>query len=69
MLFNIHPLLSILYSLLIINGLYNLAKIIYKRKYFSFLSNYAVSGQVIVFFFSSKLSFNFFVYCFYFTWS
>ena len=50
MLFNIHPLLSILYSLLIINGLYNLAKIIYKRKYFSFLSNYAVSGQVIVFF-------------------
>ena len=36
--------------LLIINGLYNLAIIIYKRKYFSFLSNYAVSGQVIVFF-------------------
>ena len=61
MLFNIHPLLSILYSLLIINGLYNLAQIIYKSRYFSFLSNYAVSGQVIVFF----LVVNFFSILFY----
>jgi hypothetical protein len=61
MLFNIHPLLSILYSLLIINGLYNLSKIIYKSRYFSFLNNYEVSGQVIVFF----LVLNFFSIFFY----
>jgi len=61
MLFNIHPLLSILYSLLIINGLYNLSKIIYKSRYFLFLSNYVVSGQVIVFF----LVLNFFSIFFY----
>ncbi len=61
MLFNIHPLLSILYSLLIINGLYNLSKIIYNSRYFSFLNNYAVSGQIIVFF----LVVNFFSILFY----
>ena len=61
MLFNIHPLLSIIYSLLIINGLYNLSKIIYKNRYFSFLSNYAVSGQIIIFF----LIINFFSIFFY----
>ena len=61
MLFTIHPLLSILYSLLIINGLYNLSKIIYKSRYFLFLSNYVVSGQVIVFF----LVLNFFSIFFY----
>lgn len=50
MLFNIHPLLSILYSLLIINGLYNLSKIIYESRYLKFLKDCAVSGQIIVFF-------------------
>ena len=63
MLFNIHPLLSILYSLLIINGLCNLSKIIYNNRYFSFLNNYVVSGQIIVFF----LVVNFFSIFFYIT--
>jgi hypothetical protein len=63
MLFDIHPLLSICYSLLIINGLYNLSKIIYESKYLSFLSNYVVSGQIIVFF----LVVNFFSIFFYIT--
>ena len=63
MLFYIHPLLSICYSLLIINGLYNLSKIIYESRYLSFLSNYVVSGQIIVFF----LVVNFFSIFFYIT--
>ena len=63
MLFDIHPLLSICYSLLIINGLYNLSKIIYESRYLSFLSNYVVSGQIIVFF----LVVNFFSIFFYIT--
>ena len=63
MLFDIHPLLSICYSLLIINGLYNLSKIIYESKYLLFLSNYVVSGQIIVFF----LVVNFFSIFFYIT--
>ena len=63
MLFDIHPLLSICYSLLIINGLYNLSKIIYESRYLLFLSNYVVSGQIIVFF----LVVNFFSIFFYIT--
>ena len=63
MLFDIHPLLSICYSLLIINGLYNLSKIIYESRYLLFLSNYVVSGQIIVFF----LVINFFSIFFYIT--
>ena len=63
MLFDIHPLLSICYSLLIINGLYNLSKIIYESRYLSFLSNCVVSGQIIVFF----LVVNFFSIFFYIT--
>jgi hypothetical protein len=50
MLFNIHPLLSILYSLLIINGLYNFSKIIYESRYLLFLRDCAVNGRIIVFF-------------------
>ena len=50
MILNIHPLLSILCSLLIINGFYNLSKFISKTKYLIFLENYAVSGRVISFF-------------------
>lgn len=50
MLSEIHPLLSILYSLLIINGLYNLSKILSESKFFKFLGNYSVSGHLVVFF-------------------
>ena len=50
MILNIHPLISILYSLLIINGFYNLSKIISKTKYLAFLENYAVRGRLISFF-------------------
>lgn len=50
MLFNIHPLLSILYSLLIVNGLYNFSKIIYESRYLLFLRDCAVNGRIIVFF-------------------
>ena len=45
-----HPLLSILFSLLIVNGFYNLSKIISKTKYLVFLENYAVQGRLITFF-------------------
>ena len=50
MISDIHPLLSILCSLLIVNGFYNLSKFISKTKYLIFLENYAVSGRVISFF-------------------
>ena len=50
MILNIHPLVSILFSLLIINGFYNLSKFISKTKYLIFLENYAVQGRLISFF-------------------
>jgi hypothetical protein len=50
MILDIHPLLSILYSLLIINGFYNLSKFISKTKYLIFLENHAVQGRLISFF-------------------
>ena len=50
MILDIHPLLSILYSLLIVNGFYNLSKFVSKSKYLIFLENYAVSGRLISFF-------------------
>ena len=50
MILNIHPLLSILFSLLIINGIYNLSKFISASKYLIFLENYAVRGRLISFF-------------------
>ena len=63
---NTHPLLSILFSLLILNGFYNLSKILSKNKYFVFLENYAVQGKVILFFliinFISILFYNFFLF-------
>ncbi len=66
MILNIHPLLSILYSLLIINGLYNLSQIISKTKYLIFLENYAVRGKLISFFlivnFFSIILYNFFLF-------
>jgi len=58
---NTHPLLSILFSILIINGFYNLSKFISKTKYLIFLENYAVSGRLISFF----LIINFFSILFY----
>jgi hypothetical protein len=61
----INPLLSILTSLLIINGIYNLAKFVSKSKYLIFLENYAISGRIISFFliinFLSILLYNFFL--------
>ena len=50
MISDIHPLLSILCSLLIINGFYNLSKFISKTKYLIFLENHAVQGRLISFF-------------------
>ena len=50
MILDIHPLLSILSSLLIINGFYNLSKLFSKSKYLIFLENYAVHGILISFF-------------------
>ena len=65
MILDIHPLLSILYSLLIINGFYNLSKFVSKTKYLNFLENYSVSGRLISFFliinFSSIILYNFFL--------
>ncbi|MDA7795978.1 DUF1420 domain-containing protein [Candidatus Pelagibacter sp.] len=65
MILDVHPLLSILSSLLIINGFYNLSKLISKSKYLIFLENYAVSGRVISFFLIvnifSILLYNFFL--------
>ena len=51
MLFSIHPLLSILLSLLVINGFYNLSKIISEIKYLNFLNRYIAQGRIIIFFF------------------
>lgn len=51
MLLKIHPLLSIFFSLLIINGFYNLSRIISESKILQFFNNYAVQGGIIVFFF------------------
>ena len=66
MITNIHPLLSILCSLLIINGFYNLSKIISKTKYLIFLENYAVRGRLISFFlvvnFFSIILYNIFLF-------
>ena len=50
MILDIHPLLSIFGSLLIVNGFYNLSKLISKSKYLIFLENHAVPGRVISFF-------------------
>ena len=66
MILNIHPLLSILLSLLIINGFYNLSKFISKTKYLIFLENYAVRGRLISFFLIinlfSIILYNFFLF-------
>jgi len=51
MLLNTHPLLSIFFSLLIINGFYNLSRIISENKILHFFNNYAVQAKIIVFFF------------------
>ena len=66
MILDVHPLISILYSILIINGFYNLSKIISKTKYLVFLENYAVRGRLISFFlvinFFSIILYNFFLF-------
>ena len=66
MILDIHPLLSILGSLLIVNGFYNLSKLISKTKYLIFLDNYAVRGRLISFFlivnFFSIFLYNFFLF-------
>ena len=65
MILDIHPLLSILSSVLIINGFYNLSKFVSKTKYLIFLENYAVGGRLISFFliinFFSIILYNFFL--------
>jgi hypothetical protein len=66
MILNVHPLISILFSLLIINGFYNLSKFISKTKYLIFLENYAVQGRLISFFviinLFSIVLYNFFLF-------
>ena len=63
---DINPLLSILVSLLIINGIYNLAKFVSKSKYLIFLENRAIGGRLISFLlitnFLSILLYNFFLF-------
>ena len=61
MFFKIHPLLSIFFSLLIINGFYNLSRIISENKILKFFNIYAVQGKIIFFF----LIINFFSIFFY----
>ena len=61
MLLKIHPLLSIFFSLLIINGFYNLSRIISESKILQFFNNYAVQAKIIIFFFTI----NFFSIFFY----
>ena len=68
MLLKIHPLLSIFFSLLIINGFYNLSRIISESKILQFFNNYAVQGGIIVFFFFNKFCFNFFLHIFFIFW-
>ena len=68
MFFNTHPLLSIFFSLLIINGFYNLSRIISANKTLKFFNNYAVQGGIIVFFFFNKFCFNFFLHIFFVFW-
>ena len=60
-LLSIHPLLSIILSLLILNGFFNLSLIISKNKNLVFLNNYAVNSKLIFFF----LIINFFSIFFY----
>jgi hypothetical protein len=60
-LLSIHPLLSIILSLLILNGFFNLSLIISKNKNLVFLNNYAVNSKIIIFF----LIINFFSIFFY----
>ena len=66
MILDIHPLLSILCSILIVNGFYNLSKFISKMKYLVFLENYAVPGRLISFFLIinlfSVVLYNFFLF-------
>ena len=66
MILNTHPLVSILCSLLIVNGFYNLSKFVSKTRYLIFLENYAVRGRLISFFliinFFSIVLYNFFLF-------
>ena len=55
---DIHPLLSIILSLLIINGFYKITILISQISNFKFLDNYAVQGKLVLFFFYNKLFFN-----------
>ena len=63
---DVHPLLSILLSLLIINGFYNITKLISQSKNFKFLENYAVQGKLVLFFliinFFSIILYNLFLF-------
>ena len=64
-LLEVHPLVSILLSLLLINGLYNFSNIVSKNKFFIFLSNYNINSTIIIFFIVVNLlailSYNFFI--------
>jgi hypothetical protein len=60
-LLSIHPSLSIILSLLILNGFFNLSRIISNNKNLNFFNNYAISGTIIFFF----LVINFFSIFFY----
>ena len=64
MISNIHPLTSILCSILIINGFYNLSKFISKTKYLIFLEDYPVRGRLISFFLTVNI-FSIFLYNFF----
>jgi hypothetical protein len=60
-----HPIISILLSIMLINGLYNFSYIVSKNKFFSFLNNYGINTSIIFFFIIVNLitilTYNFFL--------
>lgn len=64
-LLEVHPIVSIILSILIINGLYNCSFILSKNKNFLFLNNYNINIPILLFFvlvnLITILSYNFFI--------
>ena len=63
-LFDIHPLFSIILSLLLVNGFFNISKFFLKLKFFCCLDNYFISKKIVVFYLFIN-SFSILLYSFY----
>ena len=48
--FDIHPLFSIILSILLVNGIFNISKFFLKIKFLSILNNYFISKKIVIFF-------------------